>query len=226
MRTPMVTICALFAFIPFGSAAADCPLQPLPTGSVCTINGAEWEGDPEVIEGTRKADDIDCRASLLPVEIYGDSGDDTICGSDWSDFIAGGGGNDTIFGGNGDDAIDGGAKDDDLYGEGGNDIIFGGVGASPASGVGCELLTSAAARVYLAKGGSGDDSIYGGDGDDCVNAGSGEDVVEGGPGNDTLKGGNHADVIDGGAGLDHIDGGWHSDTCLAGGDGAIIVDCE
>ena len=106
----------------------------------------------------------------------------------------------------------------------GDDVIFGGVGASPASGVGCELQDIVAAgRIHLAKGGRGDDIIYGGEGDDCINAGSGEDDVYGGPGNDTIYGGNHADYLDGGAGIDHIDGGWHSDTCV---NGEILSSCE
>ena len=184
-------------------------------------------------EGTRKGDEIDCRNfhhndGDSGVSIYGNGGDDEICGSDFDDFIAGGGGNDTILGGLGNDAIDGGAKDDDLWGGPGDDIIFGGVGSSPASGVGCVLQT-AIGRIYLAKGGSGDDSIDGGEGNDCINAGSGEDTLMGGPGNDTLIGGNHADILDGGPGDDYIDGGWHTDTCIDKDDSDTTFDainCE
>jgi Ca2+-binding RTX toxin-like protein len=160
MKIPMVTLAALMALISFNSSAQ--------SDDGCTLNGVAVPGDPTLIEGTRKADTIDCRSSPVAHDIYGYGGDDLIFGSDNGDFIAGGGGNDTIYGGPGDDAIDGGAKDDDLWGGDGDDIIFGGVGSSPASGVGCVLQT-AAGRIYLAKGGSGDDLIDGGEGDDCIN---------------------------------------------------------
>ena len=219
MKIPMATLAALMVLISFNSSAQSIG---------CTLNGVEVPGDPGLIEGTRKADTIDCRSSPNGHDIYGFGGDDLIYGSHNGDFIAGGGGNDTIYGGNGNDAIDGGAKDDDIYGGPGNDIIFGGVGSSPASGVGCVLLTAAPGSIYLAKGGSGDDEIDGGVGDDCINAGSGEDVVLGGPGNDTLKGGNHADILDGGEGDDHIDGGWHTDECVDDGSDTTYdaINCE
>jgi len=132
----MITLAALVAFIPLGSVAADadCPLTPLPLGDLCTLNGLDWVGDPELIEGTRKADDIDCRNSEIAVSIYGDGGDDTICGSIHGDFIAGGGGNDTLIGGNHADILDGGPGDDYIDGgwhtdecieyEGDEDVTF------------------------------------------------------------------------------------------------------
>ena len=225
MKIPMVALAAFLAIIPLNSSAQIVG---------CTLNGVLVPGDPELIEGTSSADVIDCSTSPYRHDIYGYQGNDFIIGSDYDDFIAGGSGNDTIHGRGGDDAIDGGANDDTIYGDGGNDTIFGGVGASPASGVGCELqpvpIDAAAGKIYLAKGGSGDDTIYGGPGDDCINAGSGEDVVYGddiietiNDGNDTIYGGNHADYIDGGGGFDHIDGGWHSDTCV---NGEIYSGCE
>ncbi len=229
----MVTLAALVAIIPLSSVAEDgeCHLDGPFSDEWCTLKGAEL-ADTFVIEGTRKGDEIDCRNfhhndGDSGVSIYGNGGNDTICGSIYGDFIAGGGGNDTIIGGPGDDAIDGGAKDDDLWGGPGNDIIFGGVGSSPASGVGCVLQT-AIGTIYLAKGGSGDDSIYGGEGNDCINAGSGEDVLMGGPGNDTLIGGNHADILDGGEGDDYIDGGWHTDDCFDEGNDDLNppINCE
>ncbi len=123
MNIPMVILAALMAIFPLNSIAIGC-----------LLNGVEVPSDPELIEGTKNADEIDCSDSLTRRDIYGNGGADTITGSPYDDFIAGGGGNDTIFGGDGNDAIDGGAKDDDIYGGPGDDIIFGGVGASPASG--------------------------------------------------------------------------------------------
>ncbi len=207
----MVALAALMALIPLNSSA-----QIVIVG--CTIDGVAVPGDPVLIEGTSSGDHIDCSTSPIAHDIYGYGGDDEIYGSDYDgigydDFIAGGGGNDMIYGGDGDDLIDGGASDDDIWGEGGNDVIFGGVGASPASGVGCELF-AAAGSSYLTKGGSGDDTIYGGTGEDCIDAGSGEDYVDGGDGDDRIEGGNHADILVGGPGADSLDGGWHTDTCV------------
>ena len=194
----------------------------------CLLNGVAVPGDPELIEGTTSADIIDCSASPTRHDIYGSGGNDLLIGSDYNDFIAGGSGNDTIFGGDGDDAVDGGGSNDEIYGQGGNDVLFGGVGSSPASGVGCELQTAfiAAGSSYLAKGGSGDDTIYGGSGNDCIDAGSGDDVVFGEEGNDTLEGGNHSDLLDGGLGDDWLDGGWHTDTCVGGGGNDTFISCE
>jgi len=209
----LVSLLAILAIAPTSSAQ-------------CLLNGVAVPGDPELIEGTKDADFIDCSTSPSRHDIYGDGGGDTIYGSNYDDFIAGGGGNDTIYGGLGNDAIDGGADDDTLYGGDGNDVIFGGVGASPASGVGCTLILAAAGSSYLTKGGSGNDFISGGDGNDCIDGGSGEDILNGDDGNDTLEGGNHSDVLDGGLGDDHINGGWHTDTCIGGGGNDTFVSCE
>ena len=214
--------------IPVIVLAALAILMPLSSSAGCYLNGELVPDDPTLIEGTGGPDHIDCSASSIRREIYGYSGQDVLVGSDYDDFIAGGGSDDVIRGGEGDDAIDGGGDDDVIYGEGGNDVIFGGVGASPASGVGCELVLGTSGSSYLSKGGSGDDVIYGGDGNDCIDAGSGEDIVHGGDGHDTIEGGNHSDWIDGGLGNDHIEGGWHTDTCTGGDDDGFedFVDCE
>ena len=223
MKIPLVALAAFLAIIPLNSSAQIVG---------CTLNGVPVPGDPELIEGTSSDDEIDCHHSPTRHDIYGYGGNDLLIGSNYDvdgepgDFIAGGGGSDTIYGGDGDDAIDGGASDDDIWGEGGDDIIFGGVGASPASGVGCELILAAAGSSYLTKGGSGDDTIYGGDGNDCIDAGSGEDVVYGEDGKDTIEGGNHSDVLFGGPGDDHINGGWHTDTCIGGGGNDTLISCE
>jgi hypothetical protein len=204
------------------------------TNGGCTVNGVPVPGDPYLIEGTKKADVIDCRTSPTGHHIEANDGDDLVYGSEYDDYIEGHGGNDTEYGMGGNDSIDGGAKNDTIYGGAGDDILFGGVGSSPASGVGCELQTAASGSSFFAKlfakpfakpmrkGGSGDDTIYGGDGNDCINAGSGEDLVYGDAGNDTLLGGNHIDYLDGGADYDYADGGWHDDSCIA----EITVDCE
>jgi Ca2+-binding RTX toxin-like protein len=237
MNIPMVALAAFMALITF-NASAECVVS----------NGVVVDGN--LIEGTRRPDIIDCSKHSSETEtgyeIYGHGGADTLIGSKYVDFIAGGGGNDTIYGGGGDDMIDGGAKDDTIYGGGGSDLIYGGVGSSSASGVSCNEHPhnpplAAAGSSYLTKGGSGDDVIWGDgpnspndinfpyfppldvddeyddDGNDCINAGSGEDFVYGLGGHDTIYGGNHDDYLDGGSGHDHISGGWHTDECYGGG---------
>ncbi len=205
----LFALVALVALMPSNSSAHHDPDNI--SYVVCIVNNEEISEDEYVIEGTGGADIIDCGHSFRT----GPPEEQLSCPfNNDGHFISGGGGKDFIIGSDCNDRIDGGASDDDIYGLGGSDIIFGGVGSSPASGVNCELETAAAGRIFLAKGGSGDDLIDGGEGRDCINAGSGEDEVYGGPGNDKIYGGNHADLIDGGPGDDTIDGGWHTDTCV------------
>ena len=56
---------------------------------------------------------------IVPVELRGTSGNDT---------LEGGGGDDAIFGGDGNDVLFGGDGNDVLVGEGGNDLLVGGAG--------------------------------------------------------------------------------------------------
>ena len=78
MNKPMIALAALMAMIPLSSSAQ------------CLLNGIEVPGDPELIEGTRHPDVIDCGSSPTRHDIYGYGGADTIYGSPYDDFIAGG----------------------------------------------------------------------------------------------------------------------------------------
>ena len=89
-------------------------------------------------------------SSDLPVEIFGNNGNDAILGTELDEFIDGGSGNDLLnggegndelIGGGGSDTLIGGSGDDELRGESGNDIL---------------------------NAGTGFDAIYGGDGYDTV----------------------------------------------------------
>lgn len=69
--------------------------------------------------------------------INGNSGDDTLAGSDdpdsifgqaGDDTITGGGGDDSLFGGIGADSLDGGTGDDSIVGGSGDDTLYGGDG--------------------------------------------------------------------------------------------------
>jgi len=80
-----------------------------------------------IVHGTKGvtgfADDvIDCTASDKPVEIRGNSGDDTLTGSVYADWLLGGWGNDTLNGGDGADSLYGGWGVDTLNGDGGTEV--------------------------------------------------------------------------------------------------------
>jgi Ca2+-binding RTX toxin-like protein len=111
-------------------------------------------------------------------------GNDTVMGSNGSDYINGGEGNDSLDGGAGDDlfvdgdgndTVDAGAGNDTVVGSSGNDSIF---------------------------GREGDDSLAGGDGDDYIVGEGGNDTLIGGAGNDLLVDGDGNETVDGGAGDD------------------------
>ncbi len=92
--------------------------------------------------------------------IHGNSGNNTLVGTDGDDIIYGYGGNDDISGGAGNDIIYGGAGNDKLNGGDGNDILY---------------------------GGNGNDKLYGGAGDDILIGGKGNNTLYGGEGHDTFK---------------------------------------
>lgn len=82
--------------------------------------------------------------------LKGQARDEEFEGSDFSDLIDLGIGNDTVTAGKGDDAVLGGTGNDTLYGETGNDTLTGGIGAdSLVGGLGSDTYN-------FAKGGGGD----------------------------------------------------------------------
>ncbi|ENU79051.1 hypothetical protein F975_03021, partial [Acinetobacter sp. ANC 3789] len=66
--------------------------------------------------------------------IYGGMGNDVISGNDGDDQLFGDEGNDTLNGGFGTDALYGGSEDDQLFGEDGNDQLYGGTGHDELNG--------------------------------------------------------------------------------------------
>lgn len=117
--------------------------------------------------------------------IIGNNTDNTIDGTDSSDFIVAKNGEDTVNAGDGDDVVFGGNGQDTINGEDGNDLLL---------------------------GGNGDDVIDGGDGNDWIFGGRGDDSIEGGDGNDVIFGGKGDDNIDAGAGYDLVFAGSGDDT--------------
>lgn len=141
------------------------------------------------------------------------AGDDVIIGTDDTNLIDSGAGNDRVFGRGGDDALIGGDGDDILFGEDGNDTLEGGNGND---------------RLF---GGKGNDEIIGGEGDDVIvgKAGNdnlvgdgGDDIILGNFGNDFLTGGAGNDALYAGTGNDNLDGSEGNDQ-LYGGDGDDFV---
>ncbi len=114
-----------------------------------------------------------------------------IVGSDFNDWLTGGGGVNRLVGGAGDDRLIGFEGDDTLDGGAGNDTL---------------------------EGGEDTDTLHGGDGADILNGDAGNDTLNGDAGNDTLNGGRNTDTLNGGAGDDILEGGAGNDI-LEGGEG-------
>ncbi len=152
----------------------------------------------------------------LRAQVDGDAGDDIINGSEetgsqYSETLRGGPGDDTIYGNDGDDVIYGcgptatcsSPDEDTLNGNEGEDDIF------------CDQ------NACTAKGGDGEDAILGSDEIDTILGGDQNDIICGEGGGDTLKGGGGVDKIWGGLGVDNMTGGPDVDLCIS-----PVGDCE
>jgi FG-GAP-like repeat/RTX calcium-binding nonapeptide repeat (4 copies) len=133
-------------------------------------------------------------------EILGEEGKNLV-GTDDSDTLIGGSGNDFISGRKASDSLDGGLGNDSIYG-----------------GKGLDTLT----------GGSGDDILFGGRGTDNLDGGEGNDSLYGGKANDTLLGGLGDDFLSGENGDDFLTGGSGNDRFLLNPDSGsdTILDFE
>jgi RTX calcium-binding nonapeptide repeat (4 copies)/FG-GAP-like repeat len=138
-----------------------------------------------------------------------------ITGTQESDRIDTGAGNDTISGGAGNDTLAGDDGDNVISGGDGNDLVF--VGGPFGDG----------GSNYIDLG-AGDDSVLGATGNDTIYGGTGNDDIYGYsnsfPGNDRLDGGAGNDTIRGGSGSDTLLGGGGSDTLIdqSGNDSYIL----
>jgi Ca2+-binding RTX toxin-like protein len=114
-------------------------------------------------------------------------------GTDASDNLSGGAGDDILIGYGGNDTLDGGNDSD------GNDVLYGGTGNDILSGRG------------------GNDWLDGGDGSDVLDGGgTGNDTLNGGADNDSLYGSSGNNTFDGGAGNDILQDGGGNDVYLFG----------
>lgn len=142
-------------------------------------------------------DMIDVERRIPHLAIYGESGGDTIFGSDL------------------DDTIDGGVGDDRINGRGGADSLLGGDGADHIDGgTGADTLAGGRGNDKL-SGQSGDDHLYGNDGRDSLHGGANDDYLHGNTGVDRLFG---AD------GDDHLSGGGDPGNLLDGGAGRDLYE--
>lgn len=111
-------------------------------------------------------------------------GNDTVIGSENSEFVNGNTGSDSLMGNGGIDTLRGGKQDDILDGGSGNDFLAGDLDQD------------------IVKGGDGNDSLYGGRNSDQLFGDAGDDILSGDKDNDTLTGGMGKDtfvlVTDGG----------------------------
>ncbi|HEY9623268.1 MAG TPA: calcium-binding protein [Crinalium sp.] len=157
---------------------------------------------------------------------------DSLGGTDSSDFIDGLQGNDIISGNGGDDVIYGGPDspiyagytDDDFIvgdaeGQAGNDRITGGFGNDIIYGDDNSGRSNA----------GGNDIIYGGKGNDQIIGGSGNDKLYGGDDDDVIYGDfelfdSGDDIIDGGMGNDQMIGGFGNDTYFVNSSGDAVIE--
>jgi Ca2+-binding RTX toxin-like protein len=149
------------------------------------------------------------------------AGDDTLRGSDRTDFIRAFAGNDTVSAAGGDDTIVDSSGANYLRGEDGNDSVAGGIGFDDINGnMGNDTAAGGSGEDWVV-GGKDNDSLDGGAGHDLVYGNLGGDTCEGGDGNDIVRGGQDNDVVRGGAGNDYVSGDRGDDT-MTGGPGADI----
>ena len=134
-------------------------------------------------------------------EIFGGAGNDRINGTNFTDVVRAGDGDDLIYGRGGSDSLSGGEGADRIDGGAGDDWLFGDEGDDSIRGGSSQVLADGSLRH------GGYDSIFGGDGNDVIDGGNGFDEISGGAGDDILAGAYGNDTIDGGVGDDLVLGG-------------------
>ncbi len=153
-------------------------------------------------DGGSGNDQISISSSVIPAEIRGGDGDDTLTAN----------GKVTAFGGLGNDTLRSGALGATLEGEAGDDSLEGSTAVDILrGGAGNDLLQGRAGNDQIA-GGLGDDRLFGEDGEDSIQGEDGNDQIDGGFGNDSILGGRGNDLIHGNDGNDTILGGDDQDV--------------
>jgi len=173
---------------------------------------------------------------LLPFDIDGGDGDDTISGGLRGDIIRGGAGVNQLTGSKGNDHFICNAGSDDIIGGLGNDtadfspfetsliITIDDVANDAEEGrtgnvhKDIETLIGGGGADFLSAGGLQHAvSITGGSGKDTIIGSDFDDFVHGGPGNDSIRGGPGNDYLNGDGGKDRLFGEGDNDTLNGGG---------
>lgn len=173
-----------------------------------------YTSDDDSISGTDASDYIDAGAGYD--SIYGNGGNDIIQAGSGQDYVVGGYGQDSIDGGDGSDQIYAGSYYEETYHRSHYD--------DNGNWVSSYYSYEVDAHYEILNGESGHDSIYGG---------YGSDYITGGTGNDKLYGDHYVfsssqyntidsatqtrmydDTIDGGEGADTVEGGAGNDSLL------------
>ncbi|MBT0957773.1 hypothetical protein IV417_10260 [Alphaproteobacteria bacterium KMM 3653] len=168
----------------------------------------------EVFSATNGVVDLDLPGTNVSDTLIGGTGDDELRGFNGTDHLDGRRGDDILNGGNGADTISGGRGNDTLIGANGNDFLGGGRGDDDITG------GNGADTIF---GGFGNDTINGSAGFDSIESGLGDDVVRGGNGFDTIKGGQGDDELRGGNGNDSVFGNSGNDFLYGGGGNDIVI---
>ncbi|MCJ8240724.1 peroxidase family protein [Peteryoungia algae] len=167
------------------------------------INGAAFQTADYVIEMDQSRQYNEGLGSADPTRapdvISAITGTDSLV-TRGEDYIKYNGGEHVVLGGtNRSETIIGGAGDDTIWGEGGDDRIEGGFGVDHIhGGDGSDIITDSGTDIGAA------DVLKGEAGDDLINGGMGLDLIFGGDGSDILSGGSEAKSIFGGEGDDYI----------------------
>lgn len=203
------------------------PMLEFDFGNVEEIQIQLWQAtfDPygqRLVPSLLRGDDVIYSGHLTseatisnPNRLYGWFGNDTITGSQFSDWIEGGEGNDLIRGRAGDDVLIGFTLTDNVDYEDGDDTMLGGAGNDQL------------------EGGEGNDRLFGGIGDDSFVGGNGNDRLFGGDGSDLLRGDETSsapapgnDILDGGPGVDAMHGRGGNDTYYVDDIGDLVIELQ
>jgi Ca2+-binding RTX toxin-like protein len=199
-------------------------------GQTVKIKLSEVPGQPKVSNVPASATNA--------LQLYGNGNDDklTVSGTSSSGvyplaFFHGGSGNDTIRPGKGKDSVDGGSGNDTIDYSKYDDAVEVYLDTTLPGASGRRWSTTDRDTLYSienAKGGDGDDILWGNTGNNKLEGNDGSDQFVGGAGADILKGGDgddhfqllefivdYKDEVDGGNGYDYVDHAGFNDVIVA-----------
>ncbi|HEY9864260.1 MAG TPA: choice-of-anchor Q domain-containing protein [Candidatus Obscuribacterales bacterium] len=196
----------------------DCSCEPFPPLDIETSR--QQNIIQNTLNGTENNDSL--MGTDISEAINGGDGDDILLGMKENDNLAGDIGNDTIFGGQGTDFINGGTGSDILYGNKESDFIFGMEGEDQIFGGNGDDYLSGGTENDILFGNTGNDLIFGDEGDDTLFGEDDNDSVSGGLGNDILFGNTGDDQLQGNEGNDTIYGGKNDDFLCGNQDDDLL----